>query len=430
MCNMMKHKVRKCLGKTYDDDEVFTPWGRKKIDELKTWNWASVLTKICLLGELFFTFQVGIAKATYIFISWLNSPHILGSLQYAVVILVVFGIGFSMLNATPVPGMPVYVFTGIVIAEQGRKLESVGFAAGCLIACLVALALKLVGCIVKYGIGYLLGNDLRFQVLIGVDKVPIRAIEKILSEPGLSIGKVSILVGGPDWPTSVTCGILKLNLPQMLLGTLPMFFVSSPCVLAGAFLGRVSVGEESIWSALADTFTALAVACQAGCGFMAVNCITQVIEKHHEELSEWREEHREVSLLTKKQQHAAEIYNRLTDFGGDLSFRRRATICCAAALQLLSGVIFAMGSGYCFRPFSLSSNIDDLYEENGLRKPGDTKGHPKNIVLDLAWLALFFFAVGTILHIIFIKDMARMAAAEMAREPKEEQESHPPQATP
>jgi hypothetical protein len=40
------------------------------------------------------------------------------------------------------------------------------------------------------------------------------------------LGKVCILVAGPDFPTSVLCGILKLNIPQMLLGTTPVIFVS------------------------------------------------------------------------------------------------------------------------------------------------------------------------------------------------------------
>ena len=43
---------------------------------------------------------------------------------------------------------------------------------------------------------------------------------------GFALGKVCILVAGPDFPTSVLCGILKLNVPQMLLGTTPVIIVS------------------------------------------------------------------------------------------------------------------------------------------------------------------------------------------------------------
>merc|ERR1740129_2134093 len=84
----------------------------------------------------------------------------------------------------------------------------------------------LCACLGQYGIGYAMGKSVKIQQLIHVDKPFTRAIEKILNRPGLDAGKVAVLVGGPDWPTSVTCGILKLNIPQMILGTCPVFFVS------------------------------------------------------------------------------------------------------------------------------------------------------------------------------------------------------------
>jgi hypothetical protein len=49
-----------------------------------------------------------------------------------------------------------------------------------------------------------------------VNSVTIRAVKKILSKPGMSLEKVYILVGGPDWPTSVLTGILKLKLSQVM----------------------------------------------------------------------------------------------------------------------------------------------------------------------------------------------------------------------
>ena len=60
--------------------------------------------------------------------------------------------------------------------------------------------------------------------LIGINSPTTRAIKKILMVPGLNLPKIVILCGGPDWPTSVTTGILKCSLPQMLLGTLQLCF--------------------------------------------------------------------------------------------------------------------------------------------------------------------------------------------------------------
>merc|ERR1719182_653257 len=98
-------------------------------------------------------------------------------------------------------------------------------------------------------IGYYMGKSVKVQQLIQVDKKFTRAIEQILDTRGLNLPKVSILVGGPDWPTSVLCGILKLNLFQCCLGTLPVIFVSAPCVIAGAFLanpGKVTEDERRL----------------------------------------------------------------------------------------------------------------------------------------------------------------------------------------
>jgi hypothetical protein len=39
---------------------------------------------------------------------------------------------------------------------------------------------------------------------------------------GVTLAKVSILIGGPDWATAVLTGILELNVFAMLLGTLPV----------------------------------------------------------------------------------------------------------------------------------------------------------------------------------------------------------------
>jgi len=401
--NILKQKVKILVGKT-DSDDKFTPDIRKFVDALSTWNWTSLFTKICLLGELFFVMQVGVAKMTYIFLSWLNNA--LSDVDFVLVIVLIFFIGYTMFLLPPVPGIPVYVFCGIVVAEQGRKLDSVGFEWGCVIAMVLAWALKLAACTGQYMIGFGAGQYVSIQALIAVDKVPTRAIESILKERGITVGKVSVLVGGPDWPTSVTCGILKLNIPQMLIGTAPVFFVSSPCVLAGAFLGRVVVGEDSIYSALANTFTGLAIIGQMGCGFMAVKSITKVVEKKAEALAMPRPEHQAVEELSRKQAELQAKYDEVTEFGG-LNYFRKATIFGAAACHLLSGFVFAMGGEYCFLPFAVSSDIGAAHEENGLN------GDVFSIVLFPGRVALGVFGLGVVLHLIFSKDFGRMAANEL-----------------
>merc|ERR1712039_668888 len=105
--------------------------------------------------------------------------------------------------------------------------------------------------------GYAAGQLVKVQQFVGVDKVPTRAMERVLKERGMKLGKVCILVAGPDFPTSMLCGILKLNIPQMLLGTLPVILVSIiPQVLVGALLTRTS--GSNMWSLVSTAVNGVA----------------------------------------------------------------------------------------------------------------------------------------------------------------------------
>ena len=46
----------------------------------------------------------------------------------------------------------------------------------------------------------------------------MKAFVVLLRQPGINFAKVSIMCGGPDWPTSVICGFLKLPMGNLLLG--------------------------------------------------------------------------------------------------------------------------------------------------------------------------------------------------------------------
>ena len=78
-------------------------------------------------------------------------------------------------------------------------------------------------------------RDRRYTV--GINSVQMRAIRYCLMQPGLSPAKVAILCGGPDWPTSVLCGILRVPLYESVLGTSPVLVLYlAYTVLAGSFM--------------------------------------------------------------------------------------------------------------------------------------------------------------------------------------------------
>jgi hypothetical protein len=108
------------------------------------------------------------------------------------------------------------------------------------------------------GIGGALGSQVWVRQAFGVHKPTIRAIEMILSKPGLSFGKVMILCGGPDWPTSVLCGLLNLSLWSCEVGTTPIIFYVAPFSLSGSFLLRK--GEAELWENASNVMLLLTVA--------------------------------------------------------------------------------------------------------------------------------------------------------------------------
>jgi hypothetical protein len=293
----------------------------------------------------------------------------------------------------------VYVFVGIVLAAQGEKLESIGFGGGIAIAVATGFVLKLVACVGQYMIGHYLGKSLKVQQLIGVDKVFTRAIERILMERGWTLGKVAVLVGGPDWPTSVMCGILKLNIPQMLWGTFPVITIVVCCVSAGAFMSKVTAGEDSIWNMLASVSIGASVLVNMVANFVAVYKILNVVQVHGKELAKPRQEHEAVAALTEREKAYNNVYTEITAWS-KLGFCRQVILLGGVILQLLSGFIFVMAAESCFRPFNISSKISDPYEKDGL------EGNWLDIVLaPVGWAALGMFLAAVIFHVVFVKEI-------------------------
>ena len=66
-------------------------------------------------------------------------------------------------------------------------------------------------------IGGLLGKKVGVRSAVDVNSTAMKAIKIILTGKGcITRGKVLILVGGPDWPTSVLTGVLGIPLLPMV----------------------------------------------------------------------------------------------------------------------------------------------------------------------------------------------------------------------
>jgi len=443
--NMLNQKVRKMRGVARNTDQMFTQGMQGVIMASKNWNWASILCKANWLVIVYWTLSVGVAKLTYIFLSWLNETLL--KISLVAVIVIFFIIGFTMFMLPPVPGIPVYICSGIVLSARSRDVDEVGnFWGGMCIAIVESLILKICAVCGQYYIGYALGKSVKVQQLVSVDKVATRAIEQILNVKGLNFPKVSILVGGPDWPTSVLCGILKLSLFQCCLGTLPVVFVSAPCVIAGAFMANpgaktedarrldehvanmtnsteptwqdLRVGKDQkgeIWDTLSTTALAVSFMIQLAGMVLALYFIQEVAYNNMDELSKPRPEHEAVAALTAAEKEYVEIYAKTLGWF-TLDSSRKYMILMATGLMLMSTFFFVMLDEFTFREFTVSSKISDPEEDGGL------DGDVINIFYPLGAVATCMFFAACTLHFAFLRWASSEAKKRLAdKEAKQSQ---------
>jgi len=411
LVNCVNQQVRR-IRRVTKSQNLFTDGAYKIYRQLVNWNWTSILLKVNWLVCLYWTLSIGVAKLTYVFLSWLNEQLL--TIDLVVVIIIFFVIGLLLFLLPPVPGLPVYFSSGIVLAARSRSISGVGFGGGCVIACALSFVLKLTAVSGQYYIGYFMGKSVKIQQMVGVDKVFTRAIEKILKSevgvqnPGkkrspftISIPQVAVLVGGPDWPTSVLCGILRLSLIQCLLGTCPVILVSSPVVLAGAFMAgpddpNTNEKKSGIWDTLASTMVGISALGQLASGVTALYYIQEVVQSHGDELAMPRKEHEPVAALTKKEADFVRAYNEVTDWQ-HMHKERRPIVLFVTFLFLLSLFIFMFMDEACFRPFQVSGKISDPFEDQGL------DNNAFNIVKWPGLLAHIVFFVGLIGHLLFLR---------------------------
>jgi hypothetical protein len=283
--NQLFRRKLPCTKEVHGEEEhlMMTQLGSNIADSLAKWNWTAVLSKVVWMGFIYFVFSVGVGRLTTLGLSVLNFE--LGSSTLPMVTGIYFIVGFVMFLLPPVPGVPVYLTGGIVLAkaamdeEKGFGSFSGGVAWASFWACFVK-AMAILG--QQKVIGGMLGRKVGVRQAVGVNSVSIRAIRLILQEKGLSPNKMTILVGGPDWPTSVLTGILKQNYVQMIVGSTPFVITIPITVLAGALQLRAK--ESPSLAAAAGMILMIASLTQAGCGLMAAVAIEDVSTARKEEL--------------------------------------------------------------------------------------------------------------------------------------------------
>lgn len=230
-----------------------TSIAHKQWRAIQNWPFTDVFMKVAFIGTLYYVFNVGITKFTMVFLSWLNAQ--LAVLPLQAVVAIFYSVGLFMFLLPPVPGVPVYVLGGVVMVNSFVK-TGVPFAVSCLVVTLICFLIKLNAVAMQQKmIGGMMSGSLYVRKTVMVNSMSIKAIRLILTRPGLGIDKIAILCGGPDWPTSVLTGILKLSVFKMLFGTIPVVFLVFPCVMSGAFVNEACPCDVPPCNGLAELST-------------------------------------------------------------------------------------------------------------------------------------------------------------------------------
>lgn len=194
------------------------------------------------------------------------------------------------------------------------------------------------------------------------------------------------LVGGPDWPTSVLTGIMRLSLPQMLLGTLPVFFLIAPSCVAGAMLYKSDT--NSLFGSLEVISVGIAVIVQSGALLGAIHYIAKMAVNQKDELKKMAPDEEVVKLEMHNQCKLRA--SREINAWQHLSSMTRVLHVIALVLMVFSCYCFQLVGGRCFEEFSITDSINTTLD-----------GDPLNLVTPLGRVPCFAFLFSCCYLVLF-----------------------------
>jgi len=371
---------------------------------VSAWRWNSVLSKAIWIGVFFMVMNFGFGTMTNVFISWLIDALLAAGLGVGPVIGIFAVVGILLFMIPPVPGFAVYLMGSFLIPQF------VGFWVGVVVSAAVSFGLKVSALVIQQKIiGEQLGSLVSVRALIGVNSITMRAIRKILEQPGMGLAKMCILVGGPDWPTSVTTGILRLNVFSMILGTSPVVVVVFAVTLAGAF--QLRKAEGGVWESLSSLTLAVASGVMFASLVASAYFIEDTAEKHREELEQLPRDE-EVDAQDAVKEEKSRVFNEVTawkpaeDTAYTMPLWMRANLVLGAGLQVVTCYVAQFFASRCFVPFQMTDSIEE-----------DLDGDWTRVVRPLGRFILLLWCV-SVLNLLLFRFWAgtRVKAYHAARE--------------
>jgi len=342
------------------------------------WPWTEVLWNACSFCVGVVVMIVGVLNGTSILLSALNDY--LRSFALAQTCAIYMAVGLTMFLCPVVPGVPVYITGGIVVTAAAEP--SMGFAGGMVLASLVGWMTKMMSVWVQHaGIGARCGQSVAIRQFVAINSVNTRAMRLTLEPPGLNLRKVCILVGGPDWPTTVMTGILGLPVSQMLLGSTPVILLIAPTVMAGAFL--LKPPTDTFASSMQSVMLATATLVQGAALMAAFYFISEVANTREEEIRalELDEAVAAADRVTARQ--AAKLKAAMDWRRPGFPAAIRLLLALATALCAVPAYAVVLVPEKCFISFAVSDSIAEKLD-----------GEIANMILRLGWACLAMSLAG------------------------------------
>eukprot|EP00567_Pseudictyota_dubia_P016077 CAMPEP_0197436476 /NCGR_PEP_ID=MMETSP1175-20131217/3917_1 /TAXON_ID=1003142 /ORGANISM="Triceratium dubium, Strain CCMP147" /LENGTH=900 /DNA_ID=CAMNT_0042965775 /DNA_START=350 /DNA_END=3052 /DNA_ORIENTATION=+ len=372
-------------GRSHSDDakmDWITDRTRQQVNTVKSWDRSKVYTYAIYWGAAFMVLSVIVAQLTVLFLSWLIEKTSTMSLGAVTGILV--GVGLVMFLLPPVPGVPIYLTLGIVIVAIGK--DTLGYIGSMAYAAAVSLALKLLACTLQQKlIGENLSHYVSVRQFVGINSNLIRSMRLVLADPGIGIAKVSILIGGPDWPTSVLCGLMNLDLIPILVGTLPVIFLILPTMLTGSFTYMASLNEHGTplfpWAGVAATiFAALTAIVQFGSMIIAAFFLEQTASLRQDDINAIPID-AEVKEADDKAEYGKKVYTDVTQWAV-VPKLAKFTITLSLVCMVSCCYMVQLFPSECFEDYELTDTIS-----------GQLDGNWTNLFKPLGRIAVLLFVI-------------------------------------
>lgn len=325
------------------------------------WHMPFVLDK-CWLIAVAVVFVLATARGTPVALSWLDKNIQSWSLSSVMISFTAFG-AFMFLNPFA-PGMVVYFFSGLIVTKRAHdpaNLDSMSYANAVLLGIAVAMGVKLIACWIQMQIGICLGRSTQVRYLVGLHTPLIRAIEVILRTKSFSVHKFGVLNGGPDWPTSVFCGILGLSPSMVMFWTLPTILIVIPAVIAGSTVSETSPAWQTVFQM---TFT-LAMLFQVIFGCLAARGVAAVTDKNAVEINCRRDDLQDLVDIDETEARRTRALQARAHWS-DLPQYSKVCILAAGIISMLVALVLLIGSGICIREFKMGADYELPLEKGGL----------------------------------------------------------------